>query len=216
LKKGFFIVFEGPDGSGKSTQVELLSKHLKRDGYECIVTEEPGGTDEGRILRDIILNPKMEISKKTELFLFLADRAEHVNKIIGPSLAEGKVVICSRYLYSTLVYQGIARKLLPFKLLKKLNLFAVNEIIPDVVFYLDCSPEDGLSKAKQSSEASSSYHNGDRIEREGIDFQKKVREGYLKIARQYRNIFVIVQQNRSIEEVCNCIYQEVKRRIDHD
>jgi dTMP kinase len=216
LRKGFFIVFEGPDGSGKSTQVELLSKHLIQDGHQCIVTEEPGGTDEGKILRDIILNPKMEISKKTELFLFLADRAEHVSKVIGPALNEGKVVICSRYLYSTLVYQGIVRRLLPYKLLKRLNLFAVNDIIPDVVFYLDCSPEDGLSKAKQSSEVSSSYYNGDRIEREGIEFQKKVREGYLKIARQHRSVFVVVQQQRSIEEIGDRIYQETKRRIDHD
>jgi dTMP kinase len=216
LIKGFFIVFEGPDGSGKSTQVELLSKHLIQDGHQCTITEEPGGTDEGRILRDIILNPKMEISKKTELFLFLADRAEHVNKVIGPALNEGKVVICSRYLYSTLVYQGIARRLLPYKLLIKLNLFAVNDIIPDVVFYLDCSPEDGLSKAKQSSEVFSSYHNGDRIEREGIEFQKKVREGYLKIARQYRSVFVVILQQRSVEEVGDRIYQEAKRRIDHD
>jgi dTMP kinase len=216
LKKGFFIVFEGPDGSGKSTQVDLLSKHLEQDGHRCIITAEPGGTDEGIILKDLILNPRIEISKKTELFLFLADRAEHVDKVIGPSLSEGKVIICSRYLYSTLVYQGVARRLLPNRLLKKLNLFAVNDIVPDVVFYLDCSPEDGLSKAKQSSEASSRYQNGDRIEREGIDFQKKVREGYLKIARQQRNIFVIVRQLRGIEDVQDSIYQEVKRRIDHD
>lgn len=216
MREGFFIVFEGPDGSGKSTQVKLLSKHFMQDGHHCMVTEEPGGTDAGRILRDTILNPKMEISKKTELFLFLADRAEHVNKVIEPALNDGKVVICSRYFYSTLVYQGIARKLLPYKLLTKLNMFAVNDIIPDVVFYLDCSPEYGLSKAKQSSQVASSYHNGDRIEREGIEFQEKVREGYLRIARQFKSIFVVLPQQKSIEEVSDRIYREAKRRIEHD
>ena len=92
MHEGFFIVFEGPDGSGKSTQAELLFKKLKHDGYSCIITEEPGGTAEGEKIRDLLLNPDYELCPKTELFLFLADRAEHVSRIIQPSLKEGKVV----------------------------------------------------------------------------------------------------------------------------
>ncbi len=213
---GFFIVFEGPDGSGKSTQVELLHNQLTCDGYSCIITQEPGGTKEGKSMRDIILNPELSISSKTELFLFLADRSEHVHKIIQPALKEGKVVICSRYFYSTLVYQGIARKVASLDFLKMINLFAVNDIVPNIVFYLDVVPELGLTQAKDSSSKVKGYSGGDRIEREGTNFQKKVREGYLKLASQYKDTFVIVEESKGIKEVSSFIYLQTKRRLQYD
>ena len=148
MNKGFFIVFEGPDGSGKSTQSELLYKKLSTDGYSSVKTEEPGGTLEGEKMRDLLLNPDFNLCPKAELFLFLADRSEHVNRIIYPELNNGKIVICSRYIYSTLVYQGFGRKIIEMDFLKQINMFAVNNIEPDIVFYLDMIPEKCLSKAK--------------------------------------------------------------------
>lgn len=216
MRKGFFIVFEGPDGSGKSTQADFLFKKLKHDGYSCVITEEPGGTPEGEKIRELLLNPDYELCPKTELFLFLADRAEHVNRIIQPSLKDGKVVICSRYIYSTLVYQGIARQITSMEFLKQINLFAVNKIEPDLVLFLDTLPEEGLSKAKQNSSMVHNFQDGDRIEMEGLDFQRRVREGYHILASQYSKTFEIVMGNRSKQEIGKSIYDLVKRRLKSD
>jgi dTMP kinase len=123
LNKRYFITLEGPDGSGKSTQAHLLSEKLTAGGYSCIVTEQPGGTEVGRRIRNILLDPQFDICAKTELFLFLADRAEHVAKIVRPSLEENTIVISSRYLYSTLVYQGLVREVASYEFLLKMNLF---------------------------------------------------------------------------------------------
>jgi dTMP kinase len=212
VRNNFFIVFEGPDGSGKSTQAEILSRRLNKDGYSCLFTEEPGGTEVGRMLRDIILDPGKAISDRTELFLFLADRSEHADKVIVPALEEGKIVVSSRYLYSTLIYQGYARRLLPLSLLWKLNRFAVAELMPDVVYYLDVHPEDGLEKATGSA----LYEGGDRIEREGIDLQRKVRESYLRLAKRNRRQWVVIKPESSIEEIGELVYNETKRRMGND
>jgi len=216
LSKGFFIVFEGPDGSGKSTQSELLYKKLSADGYSCVKTEEPGGTLEGEKIRDLLLNPVFNLCPKAELFLFLADRSEHVNRIIYPELNDGKIVICSRYIYSTLVYQGFARKIVEIEFLKKINMFAVNDIVPNIVFYLDIIPEKGLSKAKKNTFKKYYFQGGDRIEMEGISFQHRVREGYLSLASQYSSIFTLIKCDRSIQEINNNIYNLTKRRLKND
>lgn len=216
MKRGYFIVLEGADGSGKTTQARILARKLTSDGYTCIATEEPGGTDGGRIIRDIILNPSLPISPKTELFLFLADRAEHVDKVIRPALKDGKIVVCSRYIYSTIVYQGLVRKVAPQDFLLRMNLFAVSDITPDIVFYIDVTPEDGLRKAKEDSLTSHHYPDGDRIEKEGIEFQQRVREGYRRIAVQFGGIFITVDGTGGIEEVSEMLYAHVKRRLQDD
>jgi len=215
LKKGFFIVFEGADGSGKSTQAKLLFNKLSDDGYSCVITSEPGGTNLGKRIRRLLLDPKLKLIPKTELFLFLADRAEHVEEVIQPALSEGKIVICSRYFYSTLIYQGIARQIAGLDFLKKLNLFAVNNVFPDIVFYLDVNPENGLTKAKDISNTES-YQGGDRIEREGIVLQQKVREGYLKMAEKYKDLFVVIEDGKDIDEINRNIYYHTKRRLMND
>jgi dTMP kinase len=216
LSKGIFIVLEGPDGSGKSTQADLLYKKLNDDGYSCIKTEEPGGTLEGEKIRNLLLNPMFKLCPKSELFLFLADRSEHVKRVIIPGLNEGKLVICSRYIYSTLVYQGFARQIMEMDLLKKINMFAVDNIEPDLVFYLDIIPEKGLSKARANSSQKYKFRDGDRIEREGIQFQQKVREGYLKLASEYSGIFNIVKGGKSKQEINVDIYNLTKRRLEND
>jgi len=207
---GFFIAFEGPDGSGKSTQAQVLSRRLCENGYKSIVTEEPGGTEVGKILRDMILDPERPISERTELFLFLADRAEHVERVIKPALQKGSVVVTSRYLFSTLVYQGFARRLYPYKKLYALNRFAVADIMPDIVFYLDVSPEEGLLKATNKS---SDYEGGDRIEREGPGLQRRVRESYLRLARKNKRRWVVVRPAMSIDEISDLVYDETRRRM---
>ena len=122
MRRGNFIVIEGPDGSGKSTQARILADRLEKDGHRCIVTEQPGGSREGKRIREILLNPKLKICPKTELFLFLADRADHVHKVVKPAIQSGKTVISSRYFYSTLVYQGMVREVAPYDFLLKMNL----------------------------------------------------------------------------------------------
>jgi len=216
LKRGWFIVLEGPDGSGKTTQAHLLAERLSSDGYPSIATEEPGGTDTGRFIREIILNPSISISPKTELFLFLADRAEHVQKIIKPALDEGRIVVCSRYIYSTLVYQGFVRKVAPTEFLLNMNKYATDELVPDMVFYIDVDPEKTLPKAKEDSSITRKYPGGDRIEKEGLDFQQMVRKGYQQIAELLKDFFIIIDGNRSIEEISETLYTLVKRRLEND
>jgi dTMP kinase len=217
LKKRYFIALEGPDGSGKSTQAHLLSEKLIAHGYSCIVTEQPGGTEEGRRIRNILLNPEFDICVKTELFLFLADRAEHVAKIIEPALQGNAIVISSRYLYSTLVYQGLVREVAPYDFLLKMNLFAVNNIVPDIVFYIDIAPEDGLAKAKNSSLQKMKYPDGDRIEKEGLAFQEKVRAGYHELASRFGDLFVTIDgKGKSRDEIGDTIYSHIKGRLSYD
>jgi dTMP kinase len=213
VKRGFFIVFEGTDGSGKSTQAERLHRRLVGQGIDCLLTEEPGGTAEGRYIRDLVLDPKRRVSPKTELFLFLADRAEHVEKIIRPALESGKTVICSRYFYSTLVYQGIARDLAGIDFLEEINLFSVGNILPDIVFFIDVHPGRGLSKAKAAPEKPFHRHGGDRIEQQGEEFQESVRRGYLELADRYKNTFVVIDGGRDVHEVGETIYFAVKEKI---
>lgn len=216
LKRGLFIVLEGPDGSGKTTQAHLLAERLSSDGYPSIATEEPGGTETGRYIREIILNPSIHVSPKTELFLFLADRAEHVQRVIKPALDEGKIVVCSRYIYSTLVYQGLVRKVAPTEFLLNMNKYATNELVPDIVFYIDVDPEKTLFKAKEDSSITRNYPGGDRIEKEGPGFQQMVRKGYQQIADLSKGLFITIDGNRSIEEVSENLYTLVKRRLKND
>lgn len=213
MKKGFFIVFEGTDGSGKSTQAERLHRRLLDEGVDCLLTEEPGGTAEGRHIRDLVLDPECPISPKTELFLFLADRAEHVDKVIRPALETGKTVICSRYFYSTLVYQGFARRLAGFEFLEELNLFSVDNIRPDIVFFIDVHPGQGLSKAKAARKKPFHRYGGDRIEQQGAEFQERVRRGYLELADRYKKTFVVIDGGRDIHEVGETIYFTFKEKL---
>jgi dTMP kinase len=216
-KTGYFIVFEGPDGSGKTTQAELLYHRFIEDNMPAVLTEEPGGTQEGRIIRDILLNPALSVGPKTELFLFLADRADHVQKLIEPALTGGKTVVCSRYFYSTLVYQGIARSVAPFSFLLDLNLYATGGRVPDLVFYIDIEPEKALSKAKSISFQLHNYHNGDRIESEGLEFQTNVRKGYLKMAEHFKDYFIVIGAgNKSRDVLSDEIYSHIRRRLLND
>ena len=208
---------EGPDGSGKSTQARLLAERLEKQGQPCIVTEQPGGSREGKQIREILLDPQLEIGPKTELFLFLADRADHVQKVVKPALMSGKTVISSRYFYSTLVYQGMVREVAPYDFLLQMNLFAVDNLIPDLVFYIDVDAGHGLSRAKNSSREKMDYTSGDRIEREGVEFHRKVREGYRRLAERQADLFIMIDATgQGREELGDLIYSQCCGRIYHD
>lgn len=172
--KGFFIVFEGPDGSGKSTQIALLKEYLEEQGYECLITREPGGTLIGENIRSVILNPDYtQMSPVTEMLLYAASRAQLVSELIGPALEEGKVVISDRFVDSSVVYQGIGRGL-GTEAVAQVNEHAVGIYKPDRIFYIDISEEEGLKRKKTQKKL-------DRIEQESMDFHRMVSEGYRKV-----------------------------------
>lgn len=188
-----FISFEGIDKSGKSTQISLLVDYLKQKGYEAVQTCEPGGTRLGKKIERILLEPSTkEISGISELFLYLADRAEHVEKIIKPALEKGKIVISDRFADATIAYQGHGRELdIPW--IKELNKRVTHGLSPDITFLLDISPD--LAQKRSGSEGK------DRIENEKISFHQKVRQGYLKLAKRHTERIKAINGEGSVEEI---------------
>jgi dTMP kinase len=172
---GIFISLEGPDGAGKTTQLKLLSKHLELFGHRHIVTRDPGGTALGRQIRRILLKPENPVDPVTELLLYQADRAQHVNELIIPSLKAGLIVLCDRFIDSTIAYQGYGRAL-DLDLINELNQIATGGLLPQLTILFDIDSNSGLSRLHPSGQ--------DRIEQESIDFHHRVREGYLKTASQ--------------------------------
>lgn len=178
--KPLFIVLEGPNAAGKSTQLELLSAELSRRGIPVITTKEPGGTELGRRLREILLDPRRRIEPLAELFLLLADRHQHVRELIKPALEAGKTVISSRYTLSSLAYQGRGRGL-PLEVVRHLNELATEGVRPDYTFLLDLPPEVAFARTGDR----------DRFEAEGLSFYRRVREAYIELIRQEPNGYVI-------------------------
>lgn len=196
-----FITFEGIEGSGKTTQIRHALEYLKQRGKDCIVTREPGGTVTGQKIRAILLDPEGKgMDPSTELLLYMADRAEHVNKVIKPSLSAGKTVLCDRYFDATVVYQGYARGL-DIDLLIKMHKLILNDLKPDITFLLDLPPEAGLSRAWKQIEEGERAGIETRFEKEAIAFHEKVREGYLELARQEPERFVVIDAMKAEDDV---------------
>ncbi len=170
-----FITFEGPEGCGKSTHAKKLKAYLESRGSAVVLTQEPGGTLVGRQIRALLLDPRSVLDGTTEVYLFAADRSEHVSKIILPALKEGKIVISDRYIDSTIAYQTGGRNL-PEDLVRYLNMVSSKGLIPDLTILLDVSPEVGLKRATQNQAA-------DRFEQETLEFHRRVRKAYLDIAQ---------------------------------
>jgi dTMP kinase len=191
-RRGIFVVFEGVEGAGKGTQVPLTEEWLKSQGNEVLVTREPGGTEVGERLRALLLDHDTgHIEPRTEALLFAAARAQHVASVIRPALAEGKVVICDRYIDSSLAYQGWGRGLGEPDVLT-LNVWATQGLFPDLVLLLHLEPEAGLLR---------SLEEPDRIEMESGDFHAKVSNAYLKIAEEHPERFVVIDANAPPETV---------------
>lgn len=173
--KGIFISMEGPDGSGKTTQIELIKKYLEEKGYEIIITREPGGTVISEAIREIILNKDyMEMSHMTEALLYASARAQLVSEVIKPAIEAGKAVISDRFVDSSAVYQGMARGL-GVENVYEINKHAIQGLMPDVTIHLDLPAKVGISRKKEQAEL-------DRMELQTIEFHEQVAEGYRKLA----------------------------------
>lgn len=182
MKKGFFISFEGCEGSGKTTQAKKLFSYLKNLHYECLLTHEPGGTIISEKIRRILLHKSnSSLLPMTELFLYLASRSQHTEKLILPALKKSTVVISDRYTDSSLAYQGAARNL-SLELVNNLNRIATGGLLPDITFLIDIAPEKGLRRLKGK----------DRIENEEVIFHRKVREAYLNIAKKEKKRIKVI------------------------
>ncbi|MGH2830698.1 MAG: dTMP kinase [Actinomycetota bacterium] len=191
-RRGLFIVFEGVEGSGKSTMIAYLTSFLKEFGKDVVLTREPGGTAIGERIRRLLLDPEArEMDSKAEALLYAAARAQHVAQVVRPALESGKAVISDRYLDSSLAYQGLARGL-GDEDVYRLNIWATDELIPDLVVLLDLDPEVGLARAAGAP---------DRIEQEDIAFHRKVAEAYQQLAKTYPSRFALIDASQPVETV---------------
>jgi dTMP kinase len=208
------ITFEGGDGTGKSTQLKLLASHLTAQGLACLTTREPGGTSLGQLFRQVLLEVgKQNISSPTELFLYLADRAHHIQEVILTAFESGKIVLCDRYTDSTLAYQGYGRGI-DLELLRRLNDIASRGIEPDLTFLFDCPVEVGLSRtARRQAEEGAGSSPEDRFEREKVEFHEKVRKGFLELARAEPDRIHVLRASRSIQDVSEDIRNIVAQKL---
>ena len=209
---GKFITFEGPEGSGKSTQLKLLVEQLEAQGIKVVCTREPGGTATGEAIRDILQHDAVDeqLSERSELLLFTASRAQLMNHVILPALGRGEWVICDRFIDSTMAYQGYARGM-PLETLDLINDFAINNRKPDLTLLLDLDIERGFQRLEER------YADGkgsaDRFEREARDFHFRVRDGYHKLAAREPERFRVIDTDRSINEVAGAIWNAVKESL---
>lgn len=201
MTKGLFITFEGGDGCGKTTQINLLDEYLRGKGYETLLTREPGSKGLGVKLREILLNYDGEVSPVCESFLFLADRAQHVDCIIKPALEKGIIVLCDRHTDSTVAYQGYGRGL-DLEQIYNLNKIATSGLKPDLTIVLDVDVETSQKRVGTQK---------DRMESAGIEFFERVRKGFLEIAKQEPDRVKVVDSTQSIEEIHKQILELVAR-----
>lgn len=208
-----FISLEGMEGSGKSTVLKKLHVWLESEGYDVLLTREPGGSELGKTLRALLLDAEnTDITSEAELFMYLADRAQHVAQVIKPALEAGKVVLCDRYADSTVVYQGYGRGLDP-NLLHSFNEVATTGLWPDVSLLLDVEPEIGLRRAlSRNIEKGLSRAEG-RFEAEAMEFHSRVREGYLTWAALNNKRFAVVDASVTPDEVFEQIVDRMRIAI---
>lgn len=204
-----FITFEGPDGSGKTTQIELTAEYLRRRGYHVLTTREPGGTSIGDQIRAILHDvTNTEMSAQTEILLYSASRAQLVQEAIIPHLNQGGIVVCDRYADSSYAYQGYGRQL-EFDALRAITRFATQDLKPDTTIFLDLTPEEGLNRKQTASRAGRGEWN--RMDQLELDFHRRVRTGYLEMAQEEPERWLIIDAAASIDEVQFAIRQ----RLEH-
>lgn len=208
---GLFITIEGPEGSGKSTALKIVAKRLEDEGYSLVLTREPGGCEISEQIRNVILNnnnTSMDII--TEALLFAAARRQHLVSKVWPSIKEGKIVFCDRYLDSSLAYQGYARNLGVDTVLN-INSFATDGTFPDLTLLFDIDVNEGLNRIHANSE-----REVNRLDKEKISFHENVRKGYLELAKKYPNRIVVIDASKSVEEVANSAYLAIKERLKNN
>ena len=205
-KKGIFITMEGPDGAGKSTQIDLLKKYLEDKGYNILLTRDPGGNDISEAIRGIILNKDFtEMGYMTELLLYASARAQLVKENIKPALEAGTAVIADRFVDSSAVYQGIGRGL-GIDTVYKVNEFELQGIMPDMTILMDLDAEVGLARKKNQAEL-------DRMERESVDFHKKVVAGYRDLADRYPERILKVDAALQVQEIHDIIVANIEKKL---
>ena len=205
MRRGHFVTFEGGDGCGKTTQSLLIVKKLKGLGFDVVHTREPGGTMVAEALRKILLNPENNIAPITELLLYEACRAQHTNELILPALKDGKFVICERYTDATVAYQGFGRGL-DRKIISQLNSIATSGLVPDITILFDFDIGKGLSRANDRGK--------DRLEKEDELFHRKVRSGYLWLAKKFPSrVRMIDSRDCSIEEIAVRVFEIFSKKF---
>ncbi len=205
-KKGFFITFEGIDGSGKSTQIQKLAKFLEDNGFDIIMTREPGGSVGGEEIRNLLLQGEVDRwSAETEILLFTAARRDHLERIILPALQDGKIVICDRFTDSTRMYQGMRGPKLR-DLVDNLTEEVIN-CDPDLTIIIDIDPEISLRRAKSRETAE------ERFEDFGVDLQKKMRKGFIDLSKEFNSRIKVVNGQQSVDDLAKEIFSLVKARL---
>lgn len=193
---GLFITFEGPDGSGKTTIAALVAEALKNKGIDVVLTREPGGIEIAEQIRKIILDPKnTAMDERTEALLYAAARRQHLIEKVLPALKENKIVICDRFVDSSLVYQGVGRGIGIDKVYE-MNLFAIEGIMPDFTIFFDIDPKLGLERTKKDDKRTL-----DRLDLEGLTFHQKVYDGYMEVVERFKERIICIDASKSIEEV---------------
>jgi dTMP kinase len=198
-----FITFEGIEGCGKTTQIELLSGYLTTKGYSIVKTREPGGTQFGEALREVLLRKEMDVRSLPELFVFMAMRAQHVEEVILPAIQNGKVILCDRFADATYAYQGYGRKI-DLTTIETLNDMATKGLRPNLTILLSITAEKGLKRRAASSEM-------DRIEQENISFHQRIEKAYEKMAMEDPKRFFVVDGNLKIP----AIHEIIRTRVDN-
>ena len=207
MKKGLFITFEGCEGSGKTTVSKYLYNRLKEEGYDVIYSREPGGVDIAEQIRAVILNVNnTAMDPRTEALLYAASRRQHLAEVVLPALNDGKIVLCDRFVDSSLVYQGYARGIGMDKVWE-LNQFAIDDCMPDLTLYYDVDVELGLSRVRSRGALN-------RLDSENIEFHKSVRHAYQQIAEKYPERIVTIDSNQCLRTVEEESYRLLKNRID--
>lgn len=211
MMKGVFITFEGIDGAGKTTQQHLAAQALRNRGYDVVESREPGGTQLAEGVRKLVLDASLPLTTDTQTLLYLAARSEHVDKLLRPSLAAGKIVICDRFSDSTLVYQGLAqgKSLTELDRLRQLNAFATGSLVPDLTLIFDASPEKLLARRAQRGV-------NDRYEQQGLEFQKRLREGFLQLAKYEPQRIQLIDADASVDEVSKAVLAAIGSLLDEE
>lgn len=217
-----FITFEGPEGSGKTTQMQLLADYLKERGYSVLTTREPGGTSIGEQIREVLLSPEnREMSSLTEVLLYSASRAQHVEQVIRPHLEDGYIVLCDRYADSTLAYQGYGHNL-DLATVRTITEFATNGLKPDLTFYLDLPVEVGLRRRLGLREGQSLsearvqlplFEKWDRFDTKELEFHRRVRVGYQELAAAEPERWLVIDATCPVKEIRRIIRGKVEDKL---
>ena len=206
MKKGLFITLEGPDGSGKTTIADLLETELAKKGYEVVHTREPGGIDIAEQIRKVILDPKnTAMDARTEALLYAASRRQHLVERVIPALQANKIVLCERFLESSLAYQGYGRNI-GFDEVLKINEFAIDGVMPDLTIFLDIDEAEGLKRI-------SGRDFKDRLDLESIEFHHRVSQGYAEVKRVFKDRIVCIDASNPIEKVLSDCLEVIMDRL---